>query len=53
MIGSNEFAVSGETITLQFPSIRHNGETYVPIPFFREIFGGSASVNGALIHISV
>jgi len=52
MVGSNEFDVNGETITLPHSTIQHNNVTYVPISFFSEAFGGSASVDGNRINIS-
>lgn len=38
-IGSNDFAVDGETITLELNSFRIDGTIYVPVPFFRVVFG--------------
>ena len=38
-IGSYDFDVDGETITLPFNSFEVDGTIYVPIPFFREVFG--------------
>jgi len=53
IVGSNEFMVNGETIiTLQSSAIRHNNEVHVPISFFSEVVGGSASVDGDIVHIS-
>jgi len=52
MVGSNEFDVNGETITLSHNTIQHNNVIYVPISFFSEAFGGSVSVDGNRIYIS-
>ena len=38
-IGSYDFDVDGTTITLPFNSFEVDGTIYVPIPFFREVFG--------------
>jgi len=52
MVGSNEFDVNGETISLQHNTIQHNNVIYVPISFFSEAFGGSVTVNGNRIYIN-
>ena len=52
MVGSNEFDVNGETITLPHNTIQHNNVIYVPISFFSEAFGGSVSVDGNRIYIN-
>jgi len=51
-VGSNEFDVNGETITLQHNTIQHNNVIYVPLSFFSDAFGGSVSVDGNRIYIS-
>ncbi|MCL2353356.1 MAG: copper amine oxidase N-terminal domain-containing protein [Defluviitaleaceae bacterium] len=45
-INSKYFVVGGETITLDHPALLINETTYVPLNFFREVFG----VNNAYIH---
>jgi len=52
IIGSEDFEVNGETVTLWHSSVRHNGEVYVPIAFFRDVFGGGAFVDGGMVVIS-
>ena len=38
-LDSAVFAVDGETVELAHPAVLIDGEIYVPIPFFREVFG--------------
>jgi len=38
-VGSNDFTVNGETVTLHHPSVDFYGTLYVPILFFRDVFG--------------
>jgi len=43
VVGDEDYDVDGETVSLWLPSMLVDGELYVPIPFFRNIFGmGSA-----------
>jgi len=50
--GSADFDVDGETITLDQESLRIGDEIYVPIPFFRDVFGaGSAYFSGGHVFI--
>jgi len=51
-IGSEEFSVDGETVTLNLPALEIDNEIYVPIPFFRDVFGGSAFSSAGEVHIS-
>ena len=39
IIGEEDFEVAGETITLAHTSVELDGTIYVPIPFFRDIYG--------------
>jgi len=41
--GSAEFTVEGETITLEQESLRIGDEIYVPIQFFRDVFGAGSA----------
>jgi len=50
--GSEDFTVNGETITLPYASFVNDGTIYVPLLFFREVFGvGSAFFEGGYIFI--
>jgi len=50
--GSADFEVDGETITLDQESVRIGEEIYVPIQFFRDVFGaGSAYFSGGNVFI--
>ena len=52
-VGSNMFLVDGETIELFHPALEHNGQIYVPLLFFRDVYGvGSAFSEGGSIFIS-
>jgi len=52
-IGSEDFEVDGETITLNLPALEVDGEIYVPILFFRDGCGAdSAFFSGGEVHIS-
>ncbi|MCL2409466.1 MAG: copper amine oxidase N-terminal domain-containing protein [Oscillospiraceae bacterium] len=51
-VGSEDFTVNGETITLNQPSVAIDGVVYVPVVFFRDVFGGSAFSSGGEVHIS-
>jgi len=42
-VGTTEFAVDGETIILDQESLRMGEEIYVPIQFFRDVFGASSA----------
>ena len=51
-VGSNEFAVDGNTVELWHSSLLVNDEVYVPISFFRDVFGmGAASWMGGHVHL--
>jgi len=39
IVGSNDFVVNGETITLFHPAVDFYGSLYVPVLFFRDVFG--------------
>jgi len=46
-VGSEDFLVDGQTVTLFHPSIEEDGVIYVPILFFRDVFGvGTAFFEG-------
>lgn len=52
-VGSADFDVDGETITLAQESLRIGDELYVPILFFRDVFGaGSAYFSGGNVFIN-
>jgi hypothetical protein len=52
-IGSADFAINGTTVALDQPALEFDGVIYVPIPFFRDVFGaGSAFFSGGEVHIS-
>ena len=54
VVGSEEFSVGGETVTLLdlHASMAIRGEIYVPISFFRDVFGmGSALWMSGHVHI--
>ena len=52
-IDSNVFTVNGETVELFHPAIKYEDEIYVPLLFFRDVFGaGSAFSEGGQIFIS-
>ena len=52
VVGSADFIVEGETITLDQESLRIDDEIYVPIQFFRDVFGaGSAYFSGGHVFI--
>ena len=42
-VGTAEFDVDGEVITLEQESFRTDDEIYVPILFFRDVFGASSA----------
>jgi len=51
--GSANFTVDGETITLDQESVRIGDEIYVPIQFFRDVFGaGSAYFSDGNVFIN-
>jgi len=51
-IGSPRFMVSNRTVDLWHPPILVNGEIYVPIPFFRDVYGmGQAMWMGGIVYI--
>ena len=51
-IGSNEFDVDGETVELYGESLREYDGIYVPVAFFRTVFGaGSAATMSGELHI--
>jgi len=51
-VGSNEFDVDGETVTLDDESLEIHGTLYVPLAFFRDVFGAlSASVLSGEVNI--
>jgi len=53
IVGSNDFEVDGETFTMNQSSEEIDGELYVPILFFRNIFGaGSAIFSGGIVEIN-
>ena len=52
VVGSHDFYVDGEAVSLWQPAISVDGNVYVPIPFFREVFGmGNSSWLGGHIYI--
>jgi len=52
-VGSADFTVDGETVTLAQPSVDIDGDVYVPFRFFVDVFGmGSAYSSGGQIFIS-
>jgi len=52
VVGSADFTVAGETITLEQESLRIDDEIYLPIPFFRDVFGAdSAYFSGGHVFI--
>jgi len=54
MVGSTDFYIDGEPITLAEESVRIGDEIYVPIPFFRDVFGaGSAYFEGGNVFIGM
>ncbi|MCL2367818.1 MAG: copper amine oxidase N-terminal domain-containing protein [Oscillospiraceae bacterium] len=54
VVGSADFEVDGETITLDQESVRIGDELYVPISFFRDVFGaGSAYFSGGHVIIDM
>ena len=38
-VGSNDFDVAGETVTLYHAAMEFYGDVYVPVLFFRDVFG--------------
>ena len=52
--GSYEYIVNGETITLPgLPAVAVHGTVYVPIRFFRDVFGmNNAYFSGGEVHIN-
>jgi len=51
-IGSSEFRIGNETVTLQHPAIIINDRTYVPFQFFSQVFGmNNAWMSGGQIFI--
>jgi len=51
-VGSNDFNVAGQNVELWQPSILVDGEIYVPIAFFRDVFGmGQAAWMSGHVHI--
>jgi len=42
-VGSAEFIVEGESITLEQPVMRADDEIFVPIQFFRDVFGAAGA----------
>jgi len=51
-VGSNVFSVDGETIELNNHAVEVDDAIYVPVMFFRNIFGaGSAAMMGGEVHI--
>lgn len=51
-VGSENFVVNGETITLTQPVVKIYGVIYVPILFFRDVFGaGNAAWIGGHVYI--
>jgi len=52
VVGSYDFTLNDEVITLFHPSVEYNGDIYVPIPFFRAVFGaGNAGWMGGYTYI--
>ena len=52
VVGSADFVVDGEPITLEHESLRIGDEIYVPIQFFRDVFGaGNAYFSGGHVFI--
>ena len=52
--GTNEFTVGGESISLGEVSAVIDGTLYVPLMFFRDVYGAaSVSVQGGEVHINV
>jgi len=53
IVGGYDFVVNGETVTLFQPSVDFYGTVYVPILFFRDVFGmGSAYSQHGVININ-
>jgi len=51
-VGMYEFSVAGHLIELWQPSLLIDGDIYVPIPFFRDVFGmGAARWMGGHVHL--
>ncbi|MCL2249293.1 MAG: copper amine oxidase N-terminal domain-containing protein [Oscillospiraceae bacterium] len=42
-VGSTEFIVEGETITLEQEVVRIDDEIYVPLQFFRDVYGAAGA----------
>jgi hypothetical protein len=52
IVGSADFVVDGTTVTLEAPAIIVDGTLYVPISFFRTVFGaGAAYFAGGHVYI--
>ena len=52
-VGSSDFSVDGQTVTLPDSSVEVDGIIYVPIRFFRDVFGApSAFVDGGHVYIN-
>jgi len=51
-VGSDSFNVGNDTVSLWQPSLLVDDEIYVPIPFFRDVFGmGNAMWMGGHVYI--
>jgi len=51
-VGVYDFIVAGRSVELWQPSLLIDGEIYVPIPFFRDVFGmGSARWISGHVHL--
>jgi len=52
VVGSADFTLDGEVITLEQESLRIDDEIYLPLAFFRDVFGaGSAYFSGGHVYI--
>jgi len=54
ILGEYDFILNGETVTLNQPSVGFYGNVFVPILFFRDVFGmGSAYSQHGVIYLSL
>ncbi|MCL2383559.1 MAG: copper amine oxidase N-terminal domain-containing protein [Oscillospiraceae bacterium] len=51
-VGSTDFEVDGERIVLPQSSVEVDGTIYVPLRFFRDVFGGSAYFSGGNVFVN-
>ena len=53
VVGSYDFYVNGEAVTLNAPALEVDGVLYVPFLFFRDVFGaGSVTMMGGEVRIA-